>query len=647
MSLRHPLLCLALIGCVEPNALPITDLGARAAATVPYTTYGYVDDVNGDGFDDYLTADGIFGGDVDFGGTERLASFPEDSPQLGDFNGDGLLDLLNIDDQRSVDFLNEGQVSIRYATEHLVWPSEPDLILLGGSIRAQIGSEFVIGDFNGDGIDDIVLSALEWEQEGQIVKAVFAHYGSPTGLSAQPDWSIIGASEGLGGAVVLRAGDLNGDGNDELGLAREAGTTAFPTYVIEFFRGGDTGLEQTPAIHYIQLTEDKELFLDMSGDFNGDGLADVLLRAHDFTYGLEGSDGPEILVYHQLPIAGIVAFATDIDGDGYDDMVRTIEPGLILFGGPDLTTETARITQYTLPERVGNLRAIKDLNGDGFPEFVAYKLVGTNHILSLFAGTATGPLHFAPDAFGTSSSATPFFLDIDADGLPDQEVYPDIRLGSGHILRSNNIYMSTFTVLGDRDLDGNIEYLYRRRSDFAIRLWEPGSSAVSEPTDSSYVTVHASGIGDIDGDGRIDGADDSGFVLGTADGWSQPTLSYSGFPIPYSDFDGDGQLDLVVAGVGVWFGGSVPGSQQPDLDLSEVRGEEPWPVHSAVDMDQDGRTDLIFAVNGPNDGRPGFIRVLFGNDQGSTTPQDIPVLSVESWSDRHYFIDVLGDAAPE
>jgi hypothetical protein len=70
------------------------------------------------------------------------------------------------------------------------------------------------GDVNGDGFGDVIVGAPLYSNG-----AAYAYFGSPSGLPTTANWT--GASEGTYvaahyGASVGTAGDVNGDGFDDL-----------------------------------------------------------------------------------------------------------------------------------------------------------------------------------------------------------------------------------------------------------------------------------------------------------------------------------------------------------------------------------------------------------------------------------------------
>ncbi len=221
----------------------------------------------------------------------------------GDFDGDGYDDLaIGVPFEDTPQGTDVGIVNVIYGSRtgltsgrtQAWWQGRDDINALAeaGDI---FGYALSTGDFNGDGYDDLAVG-VPWEDIGSTSNAgaVNVIYGSTRGLSAQGHQSWY---QGLGAVQdaaekndafgrSLTSGDFNGDGYDDLavgvpyedvGAVQDAGAVA----VIYGHASGlrDTGNQLwhqgSPGIVGVVEAGDWFGFTLTSGDFNGDGYADL------------------------------------------------------------------------------------------------------------------------------------------------------------------------------------------------------------------------------------------------------------------------------------------------------------------------------------------------------------------------------------
>jgi VCBS repeat-containing protein len=229
-----------------------------------------------------------------------------------------------------------------------------------------------IGDVNGDGRDDLLISALSADLPGRIDAGVsYVVYGRQGGFGASLDLGALTAATGFAitgvnafdfsGASARAAGDVNGDGLADFiigapwGEATQ-GTNAGESYLVFGRQGGfGTGLDLatlngTNGVTFRGVAAGDGLGFAVSaaGDINGDGFDDLILgareangpgevdsgasyvvfgRAGGFTAaidvaGLTGANGFAIIGADATDRSGYsVAAAGDVNGDGIDDLI--------------------------------------------------------------------------------------------------------------------------------------------------------------------------------------------------------------------------------------------------------------------------------------------------------------------------------------
>ena len=191
---------------------------------------------------------------------------------IGDVNGDGYADIA----VGTYAYAGVGRVSVFYGSASGP-ATTASLTLLGtvtnGAFGLAVGAA---GDVNGDGYDDMLVGARGSET---VAGNAYLFLGSASGLPATASQSWGGAVGSYFGSDVNGAGDVNNDGYDDvvigaLGISSYTGKT----YV---YMGGPFGVSATPAttltgpITYGTFGD----AVAGAGDVNGDGYDDILVGA--------------------------------------------------------------------------------------------------------------------------------------------------------------------------------------------------------------------------------------------------------------------------------------------------------------------------------------------------------------------------------
>ncbi|MBX9255762.1 FG-GAP repeat protein [Desmonostoc muscorum CCALA 125] len=372
-------------------------------------------DINGDGFDDliigakYASPNGqsrsgssyvVFGSSSGFDAQFNLSSLNgsngfvingidaydrsgDSVSSAGDINGDGIDDLIVGASNASPN----GQFLI--GSSYVVFgnssgfDAQLNLSSLNGSNGFVInginsgdysgGSVSSAGDINGDGFDDLIIGAFGASPNGQfLIGSSYVVFGSSSGFDAQFNLSSLNGSNGFvingidafdfSGSSVSSAGDINGDGIDDLiigsfGADPNGQSYAGSSYVVfgsssgfgASFNLSSLNGSNGFVINGIDENDFSGFSVSSAGDFNSDGFDDLIIGARyasspngQFRAGesyvvfgsssgfgasfnlssLNGSDGFVINGIDTRDSSGSsVSSAGDINGDGFDDLI--------------------------------------------------------------------------------------------------------------------------------------------------------------------------------------------------------------------------------------------------------------------------------------------------------------------------------------
>jgi len=340
-------------------------------------------DVNGDGYDDVIVGAWRYdAGEVDEGAAfifhgsaagiadatpatahtrfesdQAGAEMGENVAGAGDVNGDGYDDVIVGAWHYDAGETDGGAAFVFYGSATGIangTPATANTRLVADQASAEMGFSVAgAGDVNGDGYDDVIVGAVQYHT-GEIGEgAAFIFHGSAAGIAdanpATANTRITGAQAGARLGLSAAAGDVNGDGYDDVIVGAHTFDAGEADEGAAFvFLGGAAGIaDATPATAHARLEGDQAeawmgVSVDGAGDVDGDGYDDVIVGAR--RYDVKESDEGMAFVFHgsaegiadgnpataRTRLAGdqagawmghSVAGAGDINGDGYDDVI--------------------------------------------------------------------------------------------------------------------------------------------------------------------------------------------------------------------------------------------------------------------------------------------------------------------------------------
>jgi hypothetical protein len=246
---------------------------------------------------------------------------------LGDFNGDGNLDLA---------YATATGVQVLFGSSNGTFQSGPST-----SLGPYVGRDTVaIGDFNHDGLLDVVVTAFDpTSPNGFNFAGVLLGNGDGTFRPINP---VAGSGTSFVGALTAVVGDFNRDGNLDVATALQSVGQLNQGYILISLGNGDgTFKDSTDVPNVNQVTTPLVL-----ADFDGDGNLDLGTGGYIY-FGRSDGTFPMSQGSSNVPT---MMLALDVNGDGLPDI---IDETLFISGSKVQQSISAELQVAPLPDFKG------------------------------------------------------------------------------------------------------------------------------------------------------------------------------------------------------------------------------------------------------------------------------------------------------
>ena len=554
------------------------------------------------------------------------------------------------------------------------------------------------GDINGDGIDDFIIGLPgAASNSNRSAGKSYAVFGHSNGFEASFDLSALDGSNGFvlngidsfdfSGSSVSSAGDVNGDGVDDLiigafGADPNSKDRAGESYVVF---GNSNGFEASldlsaldgrngfvlNGIDSIDLLGFSGSSVSSAGDVNGDGLDDLIIGAYrgdpndtldagesyvvfgnsngfEASFDLSALDGSNGFVLNGIDSgdrSGIsVSDAGDVNGDGIDDLIIGAyfsDPNSNLDAGESyvvLGNSSGFEASFDLSALDGSNGFV--LNGIDLEDFSGFSVSGAGDvngdglddlIIGAFGAADMSGIDRAGESYVVFGNSNDFEASLDLSTLDGS---------NGFVLNGiDGFDFSGFSVSGAGDVNGD------GLGDLIIGAYNAGPTP-STGGESYVVFGNSNGFEASLDLSALDGR--NGVVLSGIDGGDRSGFSVSGA----GDVNDDGLDDLIIGAPNANLNGNRnPGEsyvvfgndRKPIIDLNgsgdgaagfvlngiDSGDASGISVSGAGDVNNDGIDDLIIGASGadPNGTRnAGESYVVFGNSNGFEANFDLSTL---------------------